>query len=140
MITCYTATVLLTRKYRMTMTFCSPRDQSTGRETCSAGMVSDQLLGTRQSEKRGKMGDKWGEKWKSGIGTGWEEKQSKNANHRCIFKSTMILLHEAEETDRDKNNCQTDFVFVWFKRDWWSKCQRSHFWYIWLTKKHNISC
>ena len=39
----------------MTMTFCSPQDQSTGRETCSAGMVSDQLLGTRQSEK----GVKW---------------------------------------------------------------------------------
>ena len=78
MITCYTASVSLTRKYRMTMTFCSPRDQSTGRETCWAGMVSDQLLGTRQSEN----GVKWG---KNGANYG---------NYCTLIKATCSTYRE----------------------------------------------
>ena len=109
MITCYTATVSLTRKYLDNDLLLSTRSIH-----CPGDMFGRNGLwpvtGNTPEWKRGKMGEKWGKKWKGWIKTGWQEKQGNNAIHRRIFKSTMILPHEAEETDRDKNQYHTDFV------------------------------
>ena len=71
----------------MTMTFCFRRDQSTGPETCLAGMVSDQLLGTRQS-KNGVKGEKNGAKYEQ---VGFGSRKGLNQYNKCIYKYLQIL-------------------------------------------------